>query len=60
LLVTLGWSALTSPLALVPTAALGAVFDGKRRREEAWLRERLPSYAGYTRRVRHRFIPFVW
>jgi protein-S-isoprenylcysteine O-methyltransferase Ste14 len=60
LLVALGWSLLTSPLALAPTAALAAVFEAKRRREERWLSERHPTYAAYARRVRRRFIPFVW
>ncbi len=60
LLVALGWSLLTSPAALAPTAALAAIFEGKRRREEAWLTERHAGYADYARRVRRRFIPFVW
>ena len=59
-LVTLGWSLLTSPVALVPTAALAAVFEGKRRREEAWLRDRHPGYRDYERKVRRRFVPFLW
>jgi protein-S-isoprenylcysteine O-methyltransferase Ste14 len=60
LLVTLGWAAATSPVALAPAAALGAIFEGKRRREEAWLAQRHPGYVDYMRRVRHRFVPFVW
>jgi protein-S-isoprenylcysteine O-methyltransferase Ste14 len=60
LLVSLGWSLLTSPVALVPAAALAAIFDGKRRREEAWLAERHEAYADYARRVRRRFVPYVW
>ena len=28
--------------------------------EERTLRETLPGYAGYTKRVRHRLVPFVW
>ena len=60
LLVTLGWSASTSPAALVPAVVLALVFEGKRRREEAWLAERHPIYRDYARRVRHRFVPFLW
>jgi protein-S-isoprenylcysteine O-methyltransferase Ste14 len=60
LLVSLGWASLTSPLALVPAASLAAIFEAKRRREEAWLTDRHPGYAAYARRVRRRFVPFVW
>ncbi|HSL10562.1 MAG TPA: isoprenylcysteine carboxylmethyltransferase family protein [Actinomycetota bacterium] len=60
LLVAVGWSLLTSPVALLPTAALASVFEGKRRREEAWLIERHAAYLDYADRVRRRFIPFVW
>ena len=60
LLVAMGWAALTSPLAIVPTVLLAFVFEGKRRREEAWLGQRHPAYEAYMRRVRHRFVPFLW
>lgn len=60
LLLAAGWALWRSPLALVPTALLALLFEGKRRREEAWLMERYPGYATYRARVRRRFIPFVW
>ena len=60
LLLCLAWSLATSPVALVPTALLALLFEGKRHREEAWLTERYPAYEDYRRRVRRRFIPFVW
>ncbi|MCX6364033.1 MAG: isoprenylcysteine carboxylmethyltransferase family protein, partial [Actinobacteria bacterium] len=60
LLAVLGWALLSSPLALVPLGAAGAFLEAKRRREEAWLLEQHPDYAEYQRRVRRRFIPFVW
>ncbi|MGZ5289512.1 MAG: methyltransferase [Actinomycetota bacterium] len=59
LLGALGWSLLTSPWALLPTALLAALFEGKRRREEGWLAERYPGYATYRRAVPRRYIPFV-
>jgi protein-S-isoprenylcysteine O-methyltransferase Ste14 len=45
--------------ALVASIALGIFFDAKARREEGWLRQQFPDYAGYERRVR-RFIPWVY
>ncbi len=60
MLFALGVSLMTSPLASVPTALLGLVFEGKRVREEAWLLERYPEYEGYRSRVRRRFVPYVW
>ncbi len=59
LLTALGWSLLTSPWALVPSALLAAVFEGKRRREETWLVDRYPGYAVYRRAVPRRYVPFV-
>lgn len=55
-----GWALATSPLAFVPACLLAGVFWGKSVREEAWLDERYPGYAGYRERVRRRFLPFVW
>jgi protein-S-isoprenylcysteine O-methyltransferase Ste14 len=60
LLVVLGGALASSPLALLPLGLAAAFLDAKRRREEAWLLERHPGYAEYRRRVRRRFIPFVW
>ncbi len=57
--------ALSSSLWFGPTtvapAVMTAVFmELKSRREEEWLVERYASYAGYRRRVRRRFLPYVW
>lgn len=60
LLLVLAWALITSPLVLAPTAVLVGLFEAKHRREELWLTERFPDYAAYRRRVRHRFIPFLW
>jgi protein-S-isoprenylcysteine O-methyltransferase Ste14 len=60
LLATTAWALATSPLALIPVAALAAVLEAKRRVEEAWLIERYPEYAEYRRRVRWRFVPGAW
>ncbi len=60
LLLSLAWSLATSWLALGPVASLALLFDHKSRREELWLAERHEGYAAYRRRVRRRFIPWVW
>jgi protein-S-isoprenylcysteine O-methyltransferase Ste14 len=60
LLIALGGSLISSPVALIPTALLGLLFEGKRRREEAWLAERYPEYRSYRGRVRRSFLPFLW
>lgn len=60
LLLTLGWSLASSPLALAPWAAAVAFLDAKRRREEAWLAEKHPEYEEYAASVRHSLLPFVW
>lgn len=49
-----------SVAALVLTGALGLLWAGKARVEERLLAEVYPEYAGYTRRVRARIIPFVY
>ncbi|HEX9122612.1 MAG TPA: isoprenylcysteine carboxylmethyltransferase family protein [Actinomycetota bacterium] len=59
-LVAIAGSLATSPLALVPTVLLAALFELKHRREELWLSDRYPEYEDYRRRVPRRFIPFVW
>jgi protein-S-isoprenylcysteine O-methyltransferase Ste14 len=59
LLVGAGVSLACSPLALLPTAALLAVFELKSRREELWLSERYPGYARYRERTSRRFLPWV-
>ncbi len=60
LLLVAAWALLTSPLALLPAAAAVPFLAAKLSREEAWLLERYPGYAGYRRRVRWRLVPFVW
>ena len=46
-------------LTLVYAALLFLLFDAKARREEAWLAEKIPSYAEYRRRVR-KLVPFLY
>jgi protein-S-isoprenylcysteine O-methyltransferase Ste14 len=60
LLLALAWSSWTSPWALGSTAVLALLFEGKRRREEVWLREAYPGYDAYAERVRRRFVPLIW
>ncbi len=60
LVAAVGWSFVTSPLALVAVALLALVFWGKSIREETWLDERYLGYGAYRERVRHRFVPYVW
>jgi len=45
---------------LAATAVLALFWILKARREEHHLRDRFPAYAGYTSRVRSRFVPFVF
>jgi protein-S-isoprenylcysteine O-methyltransferase Ste14 len=59
ILIALGWSIARSPIGLVPTAVLAALFDLKARREEEWLVERYPEYAAYRERTR-RFLPALY
>ena len=60
LLGALGWTLMSSLLALVPLALLAILFVFKARREETWLIGRFPDYAAYRQQVRHRFIPLLW
>ncbi len=59
MLVALGWSLLSSPLALVATSLLLILFELKSRHEESMLAVRFPEYEAYRRRVRWRFVPGV-
>ncbi len=52
-LVWRSWPALLAALALAP------LLDAKARREERWLRQQFPEYAGYDQRVR-RFVPWIY
>lgn len=60
LLGLLGWTLVSSPLALAPLALACGFFDAKRRREEAWLLEQFPGYPEYRERVPRRFLPYLW
>jgi protein-S-isoprenylcysteine O-methyltransferase Ste14 len=58
--IALGWAVWRRGwFTLSYVALLFALFDAKARREERWLVERFPSYAGYQRRVR-RLVPFLY
>lgn len=59
-LISFAWALLTSPRALLPAALTLPLFELKRRREEAWLREAHAEYEAYSRDVRRRFLPFIW
>lgn len=60
IVAALGGSVYTaSPLAGVLTLLLAIWLDLKARREEAWLRERYPTYAEYITRTR-KFIPGIY
>jgi protein-S-isoprenylcysteine O-methyltransferase Ste14 len=58
-LLGIGWSLVLSPLALLPTAFLGATLELKSRFEERLLEERYPGYEAYRERVRWRLVPWV-
>lgn len=59
-LAAFGWAlAVNGWLTLAYAAVLFVFFDVKARREERWLREEIPGYAAYERRVR-KLIPFVY
>ena len=60
LLMALGWSLASSPLALAPWTVAAGFLEAKRRREEAWLLEKHPEYEEYRASVRHSFVPYVW
>ena len=59
ILISLGWSLVSSPLTLVPTAALVRVLEPKSRLEESMLEQRFTEYDAYRHRVRWRFVPGV-
>lgn len=60
LLLAFGVALGSSPWALLPAAVLALVFLAKSLLEEVWLTDRYAEYAEYRRRVRHRFLPFIW
>jgi protein-S-isoprenylcysteine O-methyltransferase Ste14 len=60
LLLSVAWSLVRSPWALIPTVALAVALVLKSRLEERWLVGRHAAYAGYRQRVRRRFVPYLW
>jgi protein-S-isoprenylcysteine O-methyltransferase Ste14 len=60
ILLALGVALLSSPWTLVPTVALAAVLDLKRRVEEDFLASAYADYADYRRAVRKALLPYVW
>jgi protein-S-isoprenylcysteine O-methyltransferase Ste14 len=52
-----GLALATSPVVLVPLAALAILWRNKAAYEEDLLRDRYPEYAEYRRRVRGAFVP---
>lgn len=57
---TLGWSlVLLSVAGIVLALAIAVFFDRKAVREERWLRQRFPAYAGYAQRV-PKFLPGIY
>ena len=59
ILIALGWSLNSAPLALTVTIALAIVLEMKSRFEESMLVRRFPEYDAYRHRVRWRFVPRV-
>jgi protein-S-isoprenylcysteine O-methyltransferase Ste14 len=59
ILIALGWSLISSPLAVIATVALVLVLEVKSRLEESMLVLRFPQYDAYRHRVQWRFVPGV-
>jgi protein-S-isoprenylcysteine O-methyltransferase Ste14 len=58
--ILLGWGLWLNSIIVIGYALIFFLFfDIKSRREEVWLVERFPEYAGYRKRVR-KLIPFVY
>ena len=60
ILAAAAWSLWWGPASVPSSLLTGALLELKSRREEAWLVERYPAYAGYRDRVPRRFLPFLW
>jgi protein-S-isoprenylcysteine O-methyltransferase Ste14 len=60
LLIFFGIGLISSVWAVAATAVLAYVWVGKSREEERRLSARFPGYEDYRRRVRRRFIPFLY
>ncbi|MGD8245572.1 MAG: isoprenylcysteine carboxylmethyltransferase family protein [Anaerolineae bacterium] len=52
--------ALGSWCALIPSVAIDVLFIVRTAKEDRMLREELPGYDDYARRVRYRLIPRIW
>jgi protein-S-isoprenylcysteine O-methyltransferase Ste14 len=59
ILMTIGWSLASRPLALVGAVLLGLYLDRKSAREERWLVEHYDAYEVYRRRTRWKLLPFL-
>ena len=59
ILIAMGWSLISSPVALAVTIALAIVLEMKSRLEESMLVQRFREYVAYRHRVRWRFVPHV-
>jgi len=46
--------------ALIPGAMIGVLFIIRTALEDRTLQNELPTYPGYTRRVRYRLLPWIW
>jgi protein-S-isoprenylcysteine O-methyltransferase Ste14 len=60
LLLVVGVSLVYSWPALIVSGALAVLWAAKVRVEERYLVERFSEYAEYRRRVRRRFVPFIY
>jgi protein-S-isoprenylcysteine O-methyltransferase Ste14 len=52
--------ALGSWWALIPDLMIVGLFVYRTAREDRMLRQKLPGYAGYAAKVRHRLLPGIW
>ena len=60
ILMAYGWGLVAQGFFTLAYASLVFLFlDLKSRREEGWLEEKFPGYAGYQKRVR-KLIPFIY
>jgi len=58
--LSLAWACYwQSPVGAALALVQALLLDAKARREERWLRERFPEYAGYTAKVK-RLIPYIY
>lgn len=61
ILIALGWTIIFASVVSLLWAVVLAVFlDVKARREELWLKERVPGYGEYRNQTRRKFLPFIY